>query len=57
VDRDNRKMVIMIDNPNSTVKNKELKNNWLKNIKLKGMLSKSKIYNFDQNIDLINSED
>ena len=37
----------MIDNPNATVKNKDLQNNWLKNIKLKGMLSKSKIYNFD----------
>jgi hypothetical protein len=57
VDRDNRNMVVLIDNPNSTVNIKELKTNWLKNIKLKGMLSKSKIYNFDQNIDFSKNDD
>ena len=50
-------MVILIDNPNSTVNIKDLKTNWLNNIKLKGMLSKSKIYNFDQNIDISKNDD
>jgi hypothetical protein len=42
----------LIDNPNNTVRHKELDNNWTKNIKLKGMLSKSKIFNFDETIDI-----
>ena len=54
IDRDNWIIINLIENPYSTVRHKDLEDNWLKNIKLKGMLSKSKIYNFDDTIDLIN---